>query len=152
MISTSTGAFCGLDETAQGVEQRSRINPWLLLFDDARSQQPSRRPRSTLFPLTPLASSVPLVSSLSTFRHVVLPQDIAQLLPKGKLLSEVRTLISFGGRSVGKQFFSSLSAALLSAASCFVRPQPRGGGGDWGQDDRLFSAPVLFCSELDVAR
>ena len=48
----------------------------------------------------------------------MLPQDIAQLLPKGKLLSEVRTLISFGGRSVGKQFFSSLSAALLSAASC----------------------------------
>lgn len=151
MISTSTGAFCGLDETAQGVEQRSRINPWLLLFDDARSQQPSRRPRSTLFPLTPLASSVPLVSSLSTFRHVVLPQDIAQLLPKGKLLSEVRTLLSFGGRSVGKQFFSYLRRFALRRF-VLVRPLPRGGGGDWGQDDRLFSAPVLFCSELDVAR
>jgi len=39
-----------------------------------------------------LSFSLPLLFIPTLLRHVVLPQDIAQLLPKGKLLSEVRIL------------------------------------------------------------
>lgn len=76
----------------------------------------------SLFPLSP--TLVPL----SIFRHVVLPQDITQLLPKGKLLSEVRNLMSLEAAKIGAVFSSSSS---FVGRFVLLRPQPhRGGGGE----------------------
>lgn len=54
------------------------------------------------------------------YRHVVLPQDIAQLLPKGRLLSEV----SIG--PAGRSLFETVCRAVFKLFTC-VAGRPSGG-------------------------
>lgn len=74
---------------------------------------------SSCFPLAsaPRSRSLFPLHLYPTPSHVVLPQDIAALLPKGKLLSEVR-------RRKGTRGCARERASGLSLSEPFVRPRP----------------------------
>ena len=136
MTSTSTGARFDLRKHKKGLSQGAEKKPWVFSFLPRRrllTTDHRKRPSSSiLFSLTP---SLPLFRSLfPTSRHVVLPQDIAQLLPKGKLLSEVRSLHLFGGRRKKEKAVFFCPLLLLPALlSPLLRPrlQPEEAAAIW---------------------